>query len=73
MSLRSRRSCLAVPASNPRMIEKATKLRADHVFLDLEDATAPQEKSTARANVIEALNTLDFGERTVAMICVSPR
>ncbi|MEJ7703930.1 MAG: hypothetical protein WKF47_09770 [Geodermatophilaceae bacterium] len=36
--LRPRRSCLAVPGSNPRFLEKAKGLPADQVFLDLEDA-----------------------------------
>ena len=34
---RSRRSCLAVPGSNPKMLGKAQGLPADQVFLDLED------------------------------------
>ena len=36
--MRLRRSCLAVPGSNPRFLEKAQSLPADQVFLDLEDA-----------------------------------
>ena len=36
--LRPRRSCLAVPGSSPRFLEKAQSLPADQVFLDLEDA-----------------------------------
>ena len=43
-SLRPRRSCLAVPGSNPRFLEKAKGLAADQVFLDLEDACAPLAK-----------------------------
>lgn len=58
---RLRRSCLAVPASNRRMIEKAAASDADHVFMDLEDACAPSEKVAARSVVVEALATLDFG------------
>ena len=41
---RPRRSCLAVPGSNPRFLEKAQGLPADQVFLDLEDACAPLAK-----------------------------
>jgi hypothetical protein len=33
--LRPRRSCLAVPGSNPRFLEKAQILPADEAFLDL--------------------------------------
>jgi citrate lyase subunit beta/citryl-CoA lyase len=42
------------------MFEKAMKSGADFVFLDLEDAVAPDDKLSARANVIEALNDLDW-------------
>ena len=52
---RSRRSCLAVPGSSPRFLEKAQGLNADHVLLDLEDAVAPEAKRDARAHVAAAL------------------
>jgi citrate lyase subunit beta/citryl-CoA lyase len=55
--LRSRRSCLAVPGSNPRFLEKAKGLDADQVFLDLEDSVAPVAKPDARGTVVEALNS----------------
>jgi citrate lyase subunit beta/citryl-CoA lyase len=64
---RSRRTCHAVPGSSERFIAKAVGLEADEVFLDLEDAVAPNEKESARRGVIEALNTLDFGGKTVAV------
>src|SRR4051812_19142099 len=60
-SARLERSVLLVPASNPRMIEKAAASAADAVCIDLEDAVAPSEKSASRANVIAALRDLDFG------------
>lgn len=50
-----RRTCLSVPGSNPRMIEKAKGLPADEVFLDLEDAVAPDAKAQARTSVAAAL------------------
>ncbi|MDQ3422509.1 MAG: CoA ester lyase [Actinomycetota bacterium] len=53
---RSRRSCLAVPGSNPRFLEKAKGLDADQVFLDLEDSVAPPAKPDARKNIVAALN-----------------
>jgi citrate lyase subunit beta/citryl-CoA lyase len=59
--LRSRRSCLAVPGSNPRFLEKAKSLPADQVFLDLEDSVAPSAKVGARATVVEALNSGGWG------------
>jgi len=60
---RLRRSVLSVPGSNPRMMEKAAASAADEVFLDLEDATAPLEKPGARAKVVEALTTHDWGDK----------
>ncbi len=58
--LRPRRSCLAVPGSNPRFLEKAQTLPADQVFLDLEDAVAPLVKEKARQAVVEALTGGDW-------------
>lgn len=60
--MRLRRSELAVPASNPRMVEKSASSEADLVFLDLEDATAPEKKEGARKSAIDALNGLDWGK-----------
>ena len=54
---------LAVPAGNPKMIEKALVSGADAFFLDLEDAVAPGEKAGARGAVIRALQDLDWGGR----------
>src|SRR4051794_5569093 len=64
---RSRRTCHAVPGSSERFIAKAVGLEADEIFLDLEDAVAPDEKQNARERVIEALNSLDFGAKTVVV------
>jgi citrate lyase subunit beta / citryl-CoA lyase len=64
MPQRLRRSVLACPGSNPRMMEKAAASAADEVFLDLEDACAPLEKPAARARVVEALSTHDWGGKT---------
>ena len=57
---RLQRSELAVPGSNPSMIERASTSAADYVFLDLEDAVAPPDKEQARINVIAALNEIDW-------------
>jgi citrate lyase subunit beta / citryl-CoA lyase len=63
--MRLRRSCLAVPGSNPKMLAKAAALPADMVFLDLEDAVAPLEKNDAtRQNVVEALTGHEWTART---------
>lgn len=42
---------------------KAAASQADHVFLDLEDAVAPNQKVGARQKIVEALNTLDWGSK----------
>ncbi len=60
---RLQRSELAVPGSNPGMIDKAADSAADYVFLDIEDAVAPPEKAQARKNIIEALNDIDWAAR----------
>ncbi|WP_045223757.1 HpcH/HpaI aldolase/citrate lyase family protein [Methyloterricola oryzae] len=64
---RLHRSELAVPGSNKRMLEKAPDAGADIVFLDLEDAVAPDDKELARANIIEALNTHDWSKCAVSI------
>ena len=64
---RLHRSELAVPGSNPRMLEKAPHSGADVVFLDLEDAVAPDDKEQARANIIEALKTQDWSKCAVSI------
>ena len=57
---RLHRSELAVPGSRPELFEKAAASRADYVFLDLEDAVAPDEKEAARIHVIDALSGIDW-------------
>ncbi|WMJ08686.1 CoA ester lyase [Nitrosomonas sp. sh817] len=57
---RVQRCELAVPGSSPGMFEKALNSGVDFVFLDLEDAVAPDDKIQARKNVIQALNDLDW-------------
>ncbi|MDO8212221.1 CoA ester lyase [Conexibacter sp. CPCC 206217] len=63
---RLRRSELATPASNERMIASAAAGDADLVFLDMEDAVAPSEKVSCRAKVSEAMRTLDWGGKVRA-------
>jgi malyl-CoA/(S)-citramalyl-CoA lyase len=64
---RLHRSELAVPGTNVRAMEKAPTLGADVVFLDLEDAVAPDDKEQARANVIEALGAHDWSRTAVSV------
>jgi citrate lyase subunit beta/citryl-CoA lyase len=62
-----RRTCLSVPGSSEKMLNKAPALGADMVFLDLEDSVAPLEKEAARDNVVKAINSLDWGD---TVLCV---
>ena len=62
---RLHRSELAVPGSNPSLFEKAAKGGADVIFLDLEDAVAPDDKEQARKNIIQGLNEIDWGKKTM--------
>jgi citrate lyase subunit beta / citryl-CoA lyase len=64
---RPRRSCLAVPGSSARFLEKARGLAADEVFLDLEDAVAPAAKPDARQTVAAALNAGGWGGKIRAV------
>src|ERR1700736_2523966 len=62
---RLHRSELAVPGSNPGLFEKAARSAADVIFLDVEDAVAPDDKERARKNIIQALNEVDWGVKTM--------
>ena len=50
MSLRRSYLC---PGVSEKMIAKACRPNADHVFLDLEDAVAPSAKAGARTTIVE--------------------
>ncbi len=62
---RAHRSELAVPGSNPAMFEKAARSAADIIFLDCEDAVAPDDKEQARRNIVQGLNEIDWGNKTM--------
>ena len=57
---RLQRSELAVPGSSPKMFEKALNSKADYIFLDLEDAVSPNDKISARQNVVKALKEINW-------------
>ena len=63
LPFRPRRSCLYMPGSNERALEKARGLPADALIFDLEDAVAPDEKAAARDRVAEAVKAGGFGSR----------
>ncbi len=64
---RPRRSCLYMPASNTRALEKAKTLLADTIIFDLEDAVAPDAKEEARINACAALRSGAYGDRELVI------
>jgi malyl-CoA/(S)-citramalyl-CoA lyase len=62
---RLHRSELAVPGTNPALFKKAAHSKADIIFLDCEDAVAPDDKEQARRNIIQGLNEVDWGRKTM--------
>jgi len=58
---------LAVPGSNTKLFEKAAKSAADVIFLDLEDAVAPDDKPQARKNIIQALHEVEWGNKILSV------
>lgn len=55
----SRQAVLFTPGDERRMVEKSLESPADMVILDIEDAVAPSEKTTACNTVREVLNERD--------------
>ncbi|WP_120634491.1 L-malyl-CoA/beta-methylmalyl-CoA lyase [Ruegeria sp. EL01] len=64
---RPNRCQLFGPGSNTKLFPKMAASAADVINLDLEDSVAPSDKDTARANVIEALNTVDWGDKYMSV------
>ncbi|MFB6300948.1 MAG: CoA ester lyase, partial [Halobacteriales archaeon] len=61
-----RRTQLATPASDERMMHNAADSGADEVFLDLEDSVAPNEKADSRGPLIDAVNEEDWSGTILA-------
>jgi citrate lyase beta subunit len=58
-----RRSILSVPANREKMVNKAFKLDADVIMLDLEDSVAVNEKEEARKRAISTFKEQDWRGR----------
>jgi citrate lyase subunit beta/citryl-CoA lyase len=67
MAIRPRRSVLYMPASNQRALEKARGLAADTLILDLEDSVAPEAKTLARQQVVDAIAEGGYGQRELVV------
>jgi malyl-CoA/(S)-citramalyl-CoA lyase len=66
-SLRPNRSELIVPGIRPELFAKAVRSDADVIVLDLEDSVAGGDKTKARRNVVDALRSMDFENKTVSV------
>ncbi|NVK45111.1 MAG: CoA ester lyase [Rhodobacteraceae bacterium] len=64
---RPNRCQLFGPGSNTKLFPKMAASAADVINLDLEDSVAPSDKDVARASIIEAINTIDWGKKTLAV------
>ncbi|MDG1969582.1 MAG: CoA ester lyase [Paracoccaceae bacterium] len=64
---RPNRCQLFGPGSRPAIFEKMAASAADVINLDLEDSVAPADKAQARKNIIEAVNDIDWGAKTLSV------
>jgi len=55
------------PGSRPAIFEKMAASDADVINLDLEDSVSPGDKPEARKNIIEAINDIDWGSKTLSV------
>ena len=63
---RAQRSVFAVPGSSEKMIGKALEFQVDQIFLDLEDAVAPEAKVRAR-ELISSAGQKQFKAPTISV------
>ncbi|WP_339760823.1 L-malyl-CoA/beta-methylmalyl-CoA lyase [uncultured Sulfitobacter sp.] len=64
---RPNRCQLFGPGSRPALFEKMASSAADVINLDLEDSVAPSDKDSARANIINAINDVEWGDKTLSV------
>lgn len=64
---RPNRCQLFGPGSRPAIFPKMAMSQADVINLDLEDSVTPADKPQARQNIIDAINTLDWGTKTLSV------
>lgn len=55
------------PGSRESLFEKMAKSAADVINLDLEDSVTPGDKDRARANIIQAIGDIDWGDKTLSV------
>ncbi len=64
---RPNRCQLFGPGSRTALFEKMAASAADVINLDLEDSVAPDDKPQARANIIEAINDIDWQNKHLSV------
>ncbi len=64
---RPNRCQLFGPGSRPELFEKMAASAADVISLDLEDSVSPNDKDTARRNIIDAIGAVDWGDKTLSV------
>ena len=64
---RLNRSQLFVLTTRPESFASAAESEADVILFELEDAVPPDEKAKARNNLLEAINDIDWGAKTLSM------
>jgi len=64
---RPNRCQLFGPGSRVALFEKMAASAADVINLDLEDSVAPSDKAQARANVIAATHSVDWGRKMLSV------
>lgn len=64
---RPNRCQLFGPGTRPELFAKMAVSAADVINLDLEDSVSPADKAAARANIIQAVNEIDWGRKTVSV------
>ena len=64
---RLNRSQLFVLANRPETFETAATSEADVIMFEIEDAIPPDQKPQARNNIIDALNDIDWGKKSISM------
>ncbi len=64
---RPNRCQLFGPGSRPELFAKMASSAADVINLDLEDSVSPADKPAARANIIKAINEIDWGTKTLSV------
>lgn len=55
------------PGSRPALFQKMASSAADVINLDLEDSVAPDDKAQARRNIIQAIDEIDWGTKTLSV------